>query len=124
MQNIPCKIQGLPVSTAATCVPADCTAAGAQKRERRGKSAKRSEKRETITMKMRGPKKAIVQSQNGAAKGRGCWESWGEVKREERDKHDQDEKMEGREQREEEREKRAETRRFQQGGMVEKRVSP
>ena len=48
----------------------------------------------------------------------------GEVKREERDKHDQDEKIEGREQREEERETIAETRRFQQGGMVEKRVSP
>ena len=29
--------------------------------ERRGKSVKRSEKRETITIKMRGPKKAIVQ---------------------------------------------------------------
>ena len=26
----PCNIQGLPLSTAATCVPADCTAAGAQ----------------------------------------------------------------------------------------------
>ena len=37
-------------------------------------SAKRSEKRETNTIKMRGPKKAIVRSQNGAAKGRGCWE--------------------------------------------------
>ena len=48
----------------------------------------------------------------------------GEVKREERGKHDQDEEIEGREQREEEREKKAETRRFQQGGMVEKRVSP
>ena len=48
----------------------------------------------------------------------------GEIKREERGKHDQDEEIEGREQREEEREKKAETRRFQQGGMVEKRVSP
>ena len=48
----------------------------------------------------------------------------GEVKREERGKHDQYEEIEGREQREEEREKKAETRRFQQGGMVEKRVSP
>ena len=43
----------------------------------------------------------------------------GEIKREERSKHDQDEEIEGREQKEEEREKKAETRRFQQGGMVE-----
>ena len=39
-------------------------------------------------------------------------------------KHDQDDEIEGREQREEERKKKAETKRFQQGGMVEKRVSP
>ena len=48
----------------------------------------------------------------------------GEIKRERRGKHDQDKEIEGREQREEEREKKAETRWFQQGGMVEKRVSP
>ena len=48
----------------------------------------------------------------------------GEAKREERDKHYQNAKIQGREQREEERKKREETRRLQQGGMVEKRVSP
>ena len=39
-------------------------------------------------------------------------------------KHDQDDEIEGREQKEEKRQKKAETKRFQQGGMVEKRVSP
>ena len=38
--------------------------------ERGGKSAERSEKRETSTIKMRGQKKAIDRSQNGEAQGR------------------------------------------------------
>jgi len=37
--------------------------------ERGGKRAKRSEKRETNTIKMRGPKKAIVRSHNCEAQG-------------------------------------------------------
>jgi len=41
--------------------------------ERGGKSAERSEKRETSTMKMRGPKKEIVRVQNGEAQGRVDW---------------------------------------------------
>ena len=41
--------------------------------ERGGKSAERSEKRKTSTMKMRGPKKAIVRVQNGEAQGRMDW---------------------------------------------------
>ena len=41
--------------------------------ERGGKSAKRSEKRETNTIKMRGPKKAIVRSHNGEAQDRVDW---------------------------------------------------
>ena len=35
-----------------------------ERRERREKSAARSEKRETITMKIRGPKETMVRSQN------------------------------------------------------------
>ena len=42
-------------------------------KEGRRKSAERSEKRETSTIKMRGPKKAIVRSQNGEAQGRVDW---------------------------------------------------
>ena len=41
-------------------------------KDRGRKSAKRSEKRQTITIKMRGPQMAIVQSKNGAAKDRAC----------------------------------------------------
>ena len=50
--------------------------------ERGGKSAKRSEKRETNTIKMRGPKKAIVRSQNGEAQGRVDWKrnGWPDAK--------------------------------------------
>ena len=45
--------------------------------ERGGKSAKRSERRETNTIKMRGPKKAIVRSQKGEAEGRVDWKRHG-----------------------------------------------
>ena len=50
--------------------------------ERGGKSAKRSEKRETNTIKMRGPKKAIVRSHNGEAQGRVDWkrDGWPDAK--------------------------------------------
>ena len=50
--------------------------------ERGGKSAKRSEKRETNTIKMRGPQKAIVRSQNGEAQGRVDWkrDGWPDAK--------------------------------------------
>ena len=40
----------------------------------RTEERKENEKRKTITIKMRGPQKAIVRSKNGAAKDRGCWE--------------------------------------------------
>ena len=51
-------------------------------RERGGKGAKRSEKRETNTIKMRGPKKAIVRSHNGEAQGRVDWkrDGWPDAK--------------------------------------------
>ena len=50
--------------------------------ERGGKSAKRREKRETNTIKMRGPLKAIVRSQNGEAQGRVDWkrDGWPDAK--------------------------------------------
>ena len=70
-------------------------------RESRGKSAERSEKRETITIKMRGPMDAMVRSQtrrDGTEKVRSLREKREERReeREERDKHDQDERVEGR----------------------------
>ena len=80
--------------------------------ERGGKSAKRSEKRETNTIKMRGPKKAIVRSQNGAAKGRGCWERsrWPDAKFEVRSAKSALRNEQQREKREERREKRSQKR--------------
>ena len=80
--------------------------------ERGGKSAKRSEKRETNTIKMRGPKKAIVRSQNGAAKGRGCWERsrWPDAKFEVRSAKSDLRSEQQRKKREERREKREERR--------------
>ena len=88
---------------------------GAEKGRAQGErteGAKRGEKRETITIKMRGPKKAIVRSQNGAAKGRGCWERsrWPDAKFEVRSAKSALRNEQPREKREERREKRSQKR--------------
>ena len=83
--------------------------------ERGGKSAKRREKRETNTIKMRGPLKAIVRSQNGEAQGRVDWkrDGWPDAKFEGTSaKHDlgKGQQREKREESRQRREKREESR--------------
>ena len=87
-----------------------------EREERREKRAERSEKRETNTIKMRGPKKAIVRSQNGEAQGRVDWKrnGWPDAKfegtsakwdlRNEQQREKREESRERREKREESRE--------------------
>ena len=78
--------------------------------ERREKREERSEERETSTIKMRGPKKAIVRSQNGEAQGRVDWKrnGWPDAKFEVTGAECDLRKEQQRERREESREKREE----------------
>ena len=82
----------------------------------RGQSAERSEKIQTSTIKMGGPKDAIVRSQNGEAQGRVDWkrDGWPDAKfegtsakwdlRNEQQREKREESRERREKREESRE--------------------
>ena len=103
--------------------------------ERGGKSAKRSEKRETNTIKMRGPQKAIVRSQNGEAQGRVDWKrnGWPDARfevtyakcdlRNEQQREKREESREKKEERREKREERAENREARRHGVARGRCA-